>query len=29
MLGAWIVTIPSAAAIGWVAYAALHIARLG
>jgi PiT family inorganic phosphate transporter len=28
MLGAWIVTIPSAAAIGWVAYAILHTAGL-
>jgi inorganic phosphate transporter, PiT family len=29
MLGAWIVTIPSAALIGWVTYAILHTARLG
>ncbi|HXM56775.1 MAG TPA: inorganic phosphate transporter [Candidatus Dormibacteraeota bacterium] len=28
MLGAWIVTIPIAAAIGWVAYAILHTAGL-
>ena len=28
MLGAWIVTIPSAAVIGWVAYAVLHTARV-
>ena len=29
MLGAWIVTIPLAAVIGWVTYAILHTARLG
>ena len=29
MLGAWIVTIPSSALIGWVAYAIFHTAGLG
>ena len=29
MLGAWIITIPSAAVIGWLVYAILHTARLG
>ena len=29
MLSAWIVTIPSAALIGWLAFAILHTARLG
>jgi PiT family inorganic phosphate transporter len=29
MLGAWIVTIPATAAIGWIAFAILHTAHLG
>jgi PiT family inorganic phosphate transporter len=29
MLTAWVVTIPAAAAIGWVAFALVHTSRLG
>jgi len=29
MLTAWIVTIPAAAVIGWVAFAIVHTSRLG
>jgi hypothetical protein len=29
MLTAWIVTIPAAAAIGWIAFALVHTSRLG
>jgi len=29
MLGAWIITIPAAAAVGWLVFAVLHTGRLG
>ena len=29
MMTAWVLTIPSSAVIGWLAYAILHTARVG